>query len=64
MIAYRGGYAMANVDSCDITVKGRNTEVSERFREHVASKLAKLELKGKGDGNGGHAGNGEKNAGG
>jgi len=23
MIGYRGGYAMANVDSCDITVKGR-----------------------------------------
>jgi amidohydrolase len=23
MVAYRGGYAMANVDSCDITVKGR-----------------------------------------
>lgn len=23
MVGYRGGYAMANVDSCDITVKGR-----------------------------------------
>ena len=27
----------------DIVVKGRNTEVTERFREHVAEKLAKLE---------------------
>lgn len=27
----------------DITVKGRHTEVSERFRQHVAAKLAKLE---------------------
>jgi len=27
----------------DIVVKGRNTEVTERFRTHVAEKLAKLE---------------------
>ena len=27
----------------DIVVKGRNTEVTERFRTHVADKLAKLE---------------------
>ena len=27
----------------DIVVKGRNTEVSERFRMHVAEKLAKIE---------------------
>jgi ribosomal subunit interface protein len=27
----------------DIVVKGRNTEVSERFRQHVVDKLAKLE---------------------
>jgi len=27
----------------DIVVKGRNTEVAERFRQHVAEKLAKIE---------------------
>lgn len=27
----------------DIVVKGRHTEISERFREHVADKLAKIE---------------------
>jgi ribosomal subunit interface protein len=27
----------------DITVKGRHTEISERLRQHVADKLAKLE---------------------
>jgi ribosomal subunit interface protein len=27
----------------DIVVKGRHTEISERFREHVAEKLAKIE---------------------
>ena len=27
----------------DITIKGRHTDVSERFRQHVASKLAKIE---------------------
>jgi ribosomal subunit interface protein len=27
----------------DIVVKGRHTEVSERFREHIAEKLAKIE---------------------
>jgi ribosomal subunit interface protein len=27
----------------DITVKGRHTDISERFRQHVAAKLAKLE---------------------
>ena len=27
----------------DIVVKGRNTEVAERFRQHVADKLAKIE---------------------
>ncbi|HYJ77110.1 MAG TPA: ribosome-associated translation inhibitor RaiA, partial [Actinomycetes bacterium] len=27
----------------DIVVKGRNTEVAERFRQHVEEKLAKIE---------------------
>ena len=27
----------------DIVVKGRHTEITERFRQHVAEKLAKIE---------------------
>jgi ribosomal subunit interface protein len=31
------------IDRLDIVVKGRHTEVSDRFREHVKEKLARLE---------------------
>ncbi|MDQ1664441.1 MAG: hypothetical protein QOH75_472, partial [Actinomycetota bacterium] len=27
----------------DIVVKGRHTEISERFREHIVDKLAKID---------------------